>query len=197
MVAANSNPPLAPASGLVLIVGGSRSGKSRWAETLAKASGRSVLYLATAADRPGDLDWQRRLALHQQRRPGDWSCVETGPDLCSALSELRTSKQADSAPVVLIDSLGTWLAQHLDVGDQQWQARQDELLSALQQLSAPVLLVAEEVGMGVVPSTAIGCRFRDRMGTCLQALMQQATASWLVVAGRAVDLHAIGLRVPA
>jgi adenosylcobinamide kinase / adenosylcobinamide-phosphate guanylyltransferase len=196
MVAADLLAMPLPPVGITLITGGSRSGKSRWAEALAQAHGHTVVYLATAADRPGDALWQRRVALHQQRRPPEWICVETGPDLVAALSTQTTRLSADPQALVLVDSLGTWLAQHLDDSEAQWQERQSALLLALTALPGPVLVVSEEVGLGVVPPTAIGNRFRDRMGTCQQALMQKATASWLVVAGRAIHLHAAGLPVP-
>ncbi|MFM2158192.1 MAG: hypothetical protein RLZZ124_666 [Cyanobacteriota bacterium] len=181
---------------LTLIFGGCRSGKSRWAETLADRSGRSVLYLATAAERPDDPAWIERLQRHRQRRPAHWLCRETGPDLVGTLIELQRSAPTASEPLLLIDSLGTWLAQHLDLEEPSWREHCDALLQALADHRAPVLMVCEEVGLGVVPATAIGGRFRDRMGELQQQLMDQAGASWLVVAGRALDLHALGHRVP-
>ena len=184
-------------SGLTLILGGSRSGKSRWAETLAERSGQPVLYLATAAHRPDDPAWCERLARHRDRRPSHWECLETGPDLAGTLIQLQEPADPRHAHLLLIDALGTWLAQHLDDDRDVWLARQNALLSALASHRAPVLLVCEEVGLGVVPATAVGGLFRDRMGELQQALMAQAQGSWLVIAGRALDLHALGHVVPA
>ena len=183
-------------SGLTLVLGGSRSGKSRWAEALADRSGFPVLYLATAAQRPDDPAWCERLERHRHRRPPHWRCRETGPDLASALQHLQDPADPDHGYLVLIDALGTWLAQHLDDHAEAWRARQRELLTTLAALQVPVVLVAEEVGLGVVPATAIGGLFRDRMGELQQALMAQARGSWLVVAGRALDLHTLGQPVP-
>ena len=192
---ASASGPTPPPAGLTLILGGGRSGKSRWAEALAAASGAPVLYVATGAERPDDLDWQQRVALHRKRRPSHWGCVECGPNLAEQLRELPCGT-ADAPRVVLIDSLGTWLAQHLEEPEDRWLVRQQALMTCLAALDGSVLLVAEEVGLGVVPATAVGCRFRDRMGSCQQLLMQQASASWWVIAGRAVDLRALGQPVP-
>ena len=103
---------------------------------------------------------------------------------------------AHPAPLLLIDSLGTWLAHHLDLDESAWHERQDRLLAALDQQRSRVVLVCEEVGWGVVPPTAIGGLFRDRSGSLQQRLMQQATAAWLVVQGRALNLMALGEPVP-
>jgi adenosylcobinamide kinase/adenosylcobinamide-phosphate guanylyltransferase len=98
--------------------------------------------------------------------------------------------------LLLIDSLGTWLAHHLDLDESAWFQRQERLLRALHQQGSPVVLVCEEVGWGVVPPTAIGGLFRDRIGSLQQRLMQQAAAAWLVVQGRALNLMALGEPVP-
>jgi adenosylcobinamide kinase/adenosylcobinamide-phosphate guanylyltransferase len=107
-----------------------------------------------------------------------------------------SSGSTNSAPLLLIDSLGTWVAQHLEADPNAWEEIQTLLLQQLAAYPAPVLLVCEEVGWGVVPPTAVGGLFRDRMGALQQRLMQQAADSWLVVAGRALNLHALGRPVP-
>ncbi|MFM8974986.1 MAG: bifunctional adenosylcobinamide kinase/adenosylcobinamide-phosphate guanylyltransferase [Vulcanococcus sp.] len=183
-------------SGLTLVLGGSRSGKSRWAETLADRSGLPVLYLATAAHRPDDAAWCERLERHQRRRPPHWSCLETGAELAGMLRQLQEPSHPQRGHLLLVDALGTWLAQHLSDDSAAWTVRQQALLSALQSHRPPVLLVCEEVGLGVVPATPGGGLFRDRMGELQQALMAQASGSWLVVAGRALDLHTLGQAVP-
>ena len=198
MVAAEGAPTAGTLAlqGLVLVLGGSRSGKSRWAELLAERSGLPVQYLATAAERPDDPAWCERLERHRQRRPGHWGCLETGPDLNGTLLQLQDPADPRRRHLLLIDALGTWLSQHLGDNASAWRQRQEALLAALRCHRAPVLLVCEEVGLGVVPATALGGLFRDRMGELQQRLMAQASGSWLVVAGRAVDLHALGHPVP-
>jgi len=224
--------------GLILVSGPSRSGKSRWAEHLADSSGLPVTYLATGADRPGDIAWQQRVRLHRQRRPSHWTTLEVGGDLEAALEDRRSGPPmssglghgqgeltlpipipggaqpqdqaelpsvrsgvaapgpADGTHLLLIDSLGTWLAHHLALEESAWLQRQERLLRALAQQRSPVVLVCEEVGWGVVPPTAIGGLFRDRSGSLQQQLMAQAAAAWLVVQGRALNLMALGEPVP-
>lgn len=182
--------------GLVLVCGGSRSGKSRWAEHLAASSGRSVLYLATAGRRPDDPSWCERLERHRQRRPAGWGCLEVEGQLSGALRTLQQPGHPQRDHLLLIDALGTWLAHHLDADTAQWLQLQQELLAALAAHRAPVVLVCEEVGLGVVPPTAIGCRFRDRLGELSQRLMAQSQGSWLVLAGRALNLHELAVAVP-
>ncbi|MFM9041938.1 MAG: bifunctional adenosylcobinamide kinase/adenosylcobinamide-phosphate guanylyltransferase [Vulcanococcus sp.] len=177
--------------GLIVISGPSRSGKSRWAEHLAASIGTDVVYLATGAPAGEDLAWAERVALHQQRRPPHWRTEEVGAELVAALTQQRAAQQ-----VLLIDSLGTWVAQHLELESGQWRDLTQALLQALERLKQPVLLVCEEVGWGVVPPTAIGGLFRDRMGSLQQQLTSISAQSWLVVAGRAIDVMKLGVSVP-
>ena len=173
---------------LILVTGPSRSGKSRWAESLVKDEVH-VTYVATSASRPDDQAWQQRLRLHRQRRPAHWSVVET--DL--ALAETVASIPGEHA--VLVDSLGGFVAWGLDLETSAWEQHCNHLLGCLVQRSRPLVIVIEETGWGVVPSTPIGGLFRDRLGRLAQELEQMSQGSWLVVQGRAIDLHAIGIRV--
>lgn len=175
---------------LTLVLGAARSGKSRWAEHLAAHAGRQVLYLATAAPHPDDADWQRRLERHRQRRPAQWTCLEVGADLAAALGTL----QADQ--VALVDSLGSWVAHGLALEGPAWNRACDTLMHSLQHSAGEVLMVSEQAGWGVVPATAIGGLFRDRLGTLEQRLVAVADSCWLVVAGRAIDLLASSQMVP-
>lgn len=180
---------------LVLVSGPSRSGKSRWAEHLAQQSGRPVLYLATGPDAEHDPSWSARVALHRQRRPSHWQCREVGAELVAVLAELNQPDGPQNA-TLLIDSLGTWVAWFLEEATPQWQERCKRLQQQLQGQNQPVLLVVEETGWGVVPATAVGGRFRDRLGALQEQLMGSCSAAWLVVAGRAIDLLALGQAVP-
>jgi adenosylcobinamide kinase/adenosylcobinamide-phosphate guanylyltransferase len=183
---------------LVLVCGPSRGGKSRWAEHLAAQTARPVLYLATGTPvRDGeDAAWAQRVETHRRRRPSHWDCLEAGPDLQMALEERLDPQHPQAEHVLLIDSLGSWLAWHLEEDASCWHGRCRELQSVLQRPGPPVLLVVEETGWGVVPPTAIGGLFRDRLGALQQALMAQASVAWLVVAGRAIDLMQLGQAVP-
>ena len=107
-----------------------------------------------------------------------------------------TPRPSPPEQLLLIDSLGTWLAHHLELDEPGWLLRQERLLTALDNQAGPVVFVCEEVGWGLVPPTAIGGLFRDRSGSLQQRLMQQAQGAWLVVQGRALNLMALGEAVP-
>jgi len=175
---------------LTLVSGPSRGGKSRWAEHLAGASGLAVIYLATGPSLPDDDTWQERLRRHRLRRPPEWGCREVGGALAAELERLQAGQLG------LVDSLGTWVAAHLELEAPDWRLRCDELLGAIGACPAPLVLVCEETGWGVVPATAAGCRFRDRLGTMQQTLQARCEAAWLVLQGRAIDLLALSQSVP-
>jgi len=175
---------------LTLVSGPARSGKSRWAEHLAAASGRRVVYLATGPLLPGDAAWRARIERHRRRRPPAWDCREVEGALAEALERLSSTELG------LVDSLGTWVAAHLDRDGGDWRTQVEILERALENCAAPLVLVAEEVGWGVVPATAAGGRFRDRLGTLLDRLVPRCDAAWLVIHGRALDLLAQGRPVP-
>jgi adenosylcobinamide kinase/adenosylcobinamide-phosphate guanylyltransferase len=113
-----------------------------------------------------------------------------GGDLAASLGEVPAGHQ------LLIDSLGTWLAHHLDLDGSGWERCEADLLQALTHCRAPQVLVCEETGWGVVPATAIGGRFRDRLGLLQQRLQLISSASWLVLQGRALDLGLLSHPVP-
>ena len=185
-----------PAAGLILVTGPSRSGKSRWAEYLAGQHPGPVLYLATGHPPGEDNSWAHRVADHRARRPEEWQTLEVGASLTEALAGLNQSMEPGRSRLLLVDALGTWLAQHLEDGPEQWQTRSAALLDQLARQREPVVLVMEEVGWGVVPPTAIGGLFRDRMGALQQRLNAISRESWLVVNGRALNLHQLGVPVP-
>ena len=155
----------------VLVLGGARSGKSRFAEELLAAAPQ-VEYVATGLARPDDPDWTERIRAHQARRPAGWTTNETG-DLAGVL-------RASGAPV-LLDSVTTWVSARLDAPDLERAA--DELAAAWAASTREVVAVSDEVGLGVVPATAAGRDFRDRLGALNQRLAAAADEVHLVVAG--------------
>ena len=192
MVAAETS----PTAGLIVVTGPSHSGKSRWAEYLAGQHPGPVVYLATGQPPGEDGSWSKRVADHRERRPEDWQTLEVGAGLTEALEGLNQSMQPGRPRLLLVDALGTWLAQHLDDSPEQWQSRSTALLDQLACQGEPVVLVMEEVGWGLVPPTAIGGLFRDRMGALQQRLNAISLDAWLVVNGRALNLHQLGIPVP-
>jgi adenosylcobinamide kinase/adenosylcobinamide-phosphate guanylyltransferase len=169
-----------------LVTGPARSGKSEWAEALAAKSGQSVTYIATSSVDPADLDWQKRVKMHRDRRPTYWHLQEVPIDLPAAI------QSATAQDCLLIDSLGTWLANLLEQDDNTWQATIDNLIESLRQTPSTVILVSEETGWGVVPAYPIGRLFRDRLGSLTRQVGTVAGAVYLVVAGYAVDVKALG-----
>jgi adenosylcobinamide kinase/adenosylcobinamide-phosphate guanylyltransferase len=175
---------------LTLISGPSGGGKSRWAEHLAAVSGLTVVYLATGPLLPEDPAWQERLRRHRLRRPSHWLCHEVR----NALEESLTALQVGQ--IALVDSLGTWVAAELELGCEAWEQRCRRLEQALLTAPAPVLLVCEETGWGVVPASAAGGLFRDRLARLQRRLAVHCGACWLVLQGRAIDLVVAGQPVP-
>ncbi len=165
---------------IVLVLGGARSGKSVVGEKAATelAGGGPVTVLATAV--VGDDEMAARVAAHRARRPSYWITVETGPHLVDAL------RSAPEAPV-LIDALGTWVA-----AAPQLTVDATALCSALTARAGSTVVVSDEVGLGVHPSTEAGRRFRDALGELNTAVAAVADEVLLVVAGRALRLEESG-----
>jgi adenosylcobinamide kinase / adenosylcobinamide-phosphate guanylyltransferase len=171
-----------------LVLGGVRSGKSRYAENLLRDAG-PVTYVAPGPVADGtDPDWDARIARHQAQRPDHWTTVETS-DLVGVLSTATTP--------VLIDCLGTWLTSVIDelVGwepspHREWvlDAAVGELARAWSAAEVDVVAVTNEVGLGVVPPMASGRLFRDELGRLNARVSAVSERVVLVVAGRALDL---------
>lgn len=176
---------------IVLICGPVRSGKSRLAEKLAMASGLSVMYLATGpkADPVTDPEWAERVQRHRQRRPSSWKTWETGLDLSAELEKLPQPCCA------LVDSLGGWVSQGLDYSPSEWDPWVQSFLAHLEDFAGYVILVAEEVGWGVVPAYPMGRLFRDRLGELTQKVGVVADQVFLVTAGFALEISRLGIPV--
>ncbi|MGF1515046.1 MAG: bifunctional adenosylcobinamide kinase/adenosylcobinamide-phosphate guanylyltransferase [Elainellaceae cyanobacterium] len=174
----------------VLVTGPARSGKSEWAEAIAlgrQRAGQQVVYVATALTTPDDPEWQARIAQHQQRRPPEWACLEVPVALAAAIQRARPDE------CLLVDSLGTWLANLLEQDEAAWGQTLGELRQALHDASGDVILVAEEVGWGVVPSYPIGRQFRDRLGQVTRSVGAIADETYLVTAGHVLNLSQLGM----
>jgi adenosylcobinamide kinase / adenosylcobinamide-phosphate guanylyltransferase len=179
----------------ILVLGGIRSGKSRWAEdaiTKALPAGQPVCYLAPGPDGQGDAAWADRVAEHRDRRPAHWSTVETD-DIATQL------RQAPDTPT-LIDDLGAWLTRTLDRNN-AWEpdppagsvaAPIDDMLTAVGAFGSTLVLVSPEVGLTVVPATASGRRFADELGSLNQRVAELCDQVVLVVAGQGVPIKPPG-----
>lgn len=176
---------------VILVTGPARSGKSEWAERLAtehEQAGQTVTYVATSTLDPADDEWMARVERHRQRRPPSWKTLDIPRDLSGVI------QAATEADCLLVDSLGTWLANGLDGDEEQWHQQYEALLRAIQHCRCPVILVAEETGWGVVPAYPAGRLFRDRLGTLTRQIGAIAHATYLVTAGYALNLTDLGTR---
>lgn len=156
------------------MLGGARSGKSAVAEGLCGEG--PVVYVATGVVR--DDDMAGRVAAHQARRPASWSTVEVGASVLAAL------RSAPAGATVLVESLTAWVAEAAD-----FAVDVEGLCAALAARAGDSVLVSDEVGLGVHPSTEAGRRFRDALGEVNQAVAGAADRVLLVVAGRVLPLE--------
>ena len=183
---------------ITLITGPSRSGKSEWAEQLAtRAAARNhqqVVYIATAEMTVTDPEWRLRIDKHRSRRPVAWQTTEVPIALAEAILLSRDRSNSQSY-CLLVDSLGTWLANLIEQDQASWERSQLALIDALKQTDADVILVAEETGWGIVPAYELGRRFRDRLGTLSRAIGQISTEVYLVTSGYAISLKQLGTPV--
>ncbi|CAM3697051.1 bifunctional adenosylcobinamide kinase/adenosylcobinamide-phosphate guanylyltransferase [Nocardioides zeicaulis] len=173
----------------ILVTGGVRSGKSTHAEGLVGTAPATYVAAGPSPDAEADPDWTARVAAHRARRPEAWATVET-QDLGPVLR--------DAESPVLVDCLGTWLTAVVDAAD-AWErdsdevlalvlARTDEVVEALAATTSDVVLVTNEVGLGVVPEHRSGRLFRDLLGTVNQRVAAACDEVHLVVAGRVLRL---------
>jgi adenosyl cobinamide kinase/adenosyl cobinamide phosphate guanylyltransferase len=160
-------------SSLTLVLGGARSGKSRYAETLLMRASAPWTYVATA--QAFDAEMEMRIALHRERRERGWRTVDAPLNLAVALDE------AGATPV-LVDCLTLWLT-NLMLGAHDISAATAELENAFAARRAPTILVSNEVGLGIVPENALARRFRDESGRLHQRLAARADTVVFMVAG--------------
>lgn len=181
-------------SHIMLILGGTRSGKSAYAESLLPGDGASVLYVATAESRPEDSSMIERIRRHRARRPAHWSTLECPSGLAAALLECCGGEPPDA---VLIDCI-TMLASNvmfslrepedLEAFEMALQAEVGALLEAMRRIPSRWILVSGETGLGVTAPTRLGRHFCDGLGMANQMIAREADRVALVVAGRVMDL---------
>lgn len=172
-----------------LIVGGARSGKSRFALELGRATPGRRAFVATCRVDPDDPEMAARVTAHRARRDGSWTTIEESLDLGERVESL--SREYD---VLVVDCLTLWLANLLDRGelDADVDRRLRCLTEAIASARARVVLVTNEVGMGIVPATPLGRAFRDWQGLVNQAVAEAVDDVYAMTAGLALRLKPIG-----
>jgi adenosyl cobinamide kinase/adenosyl cobinamide phosphate guanylyltransferase len=168
---------------LILVLGGTRSGKSGVAESLADRLAAPVTYIATLTPNPRDDELLQRIDAHRSRRPESWATVDAMAGLPDQLRSFTGT--------VLLDSLGPWVARH-----EPNEAATTSLCDALTSRPGDTVVVSDEVGLSVHPPTEAGRAFQDAIGTINQRIADVADQTVLVVAGRvllttALDIDAI------
>ena len=175
---------------LVLIIGGARSGKSSFAQRLAKKAGSNVLFLATA--QAGDDEMAERIARHKTSRPATWHTIEEPLELASVLQ-----REASSTDVVIVDCLTLWLNNLLlkEGGTSETEVLEqvDRLLDVYKNGTASYIVVSGEVGLGLVPPYPLGRLYRDILGWMNQKVASRADKVFLMVAGIPLELKSLGV----
>lgn len=191
---------------VVFITGPVCSGKSAFGVRLARESGCAVTYVATAASAVEDMEWRARIVRHVRDRPAEWPTIETAT--MSDDAQLDLFRNAATGTCLVVDALGTWLAAKiaaridlLEVDYSVLEAQLDDeaaaFVDAMLASSAYVVAVSEQIGWDVVPVAAAARLFRDAMGRMAQRLAKRAEKVYLVVAGYALDLRALGEPIDA
>jgi adenosyl cobinamide kinase/adenosyl cobinamide phosphate guanylyltransferase len=174
---------------LVVILGGTRSGKSRFGRDRASALSRGgrIAYVATAL--PGDPELDDRIALHRRDRPAEWQTIEPTLDLPGAIRSL------DDGTSILLDGLTLWASRLLPADGEPdvfgiTDGPLEELRRALADHAGPAVVVSDEIGLGLVPLDPGSRAFRDILGIAHQRLVADSDEAWFMVAGRALALPA-------
>ena len=171
---------------LTLVLGGARSGKSRYAQSLCVDS-RSVIFLATARDE-GDPEMRRRIDRHRAERSDGWKTIE------EPLAVVRVVRESDPSVTILLDCVTTWVAnlawEHRSLSERELQNLVIEEVSSLASVAEgrEVIAVSNEVGSGIVPDHPSGRHFRDLQGVANQFLAQEAVRVVLMVSGLPLTL---------
>lgn len=164
----------------LLVLGGARSGKSSYAQARAEAIGGELVFVATA--QPFDDEMADRIAHHRADRDARWSTVETPVELAAAIrNESRPGR------VLLIDCLTLWTS-NLLLADRDIPAATEELVEAIAAAEGPLILVSNEVGLGIVPDNALARRFRDEAGRVNQRVAAGADEVVFIAAGLPLKL---------
>ncbi len=171
---------------ITLVLGGARSGKSSYAEKLALETDLPVTYIATA--QVYDDEFKARVQHHKDRRPVSWALVEEPHRIAQTLSRLAQPNQC-----LIVDCLTVWLAQWICTDcnppkDSNWQLEREAFLTLLPTLAGTIILVSNEVGMGIVPLGEINRQFQDEQGRLNQAVAEIANSVVFIAAGLPLKL---------
>jgi adenosylcobinamide kinase/adenosylcobinamide-phosphate guanylyltransferase len=173
-------------SQIIFITGGTKSGKSEFAEHLAKCV-EKISYVALSENNIDDKEWQEKINLHRKRRPKNWKLIET-TDLLNTLSK-------EDGPL-LIDSIGGFVMESIDKENNDWSAKMYSLISLLMKRKSITFIVGEQVGWSLVSEYKIGNTYIERIGELQKRITKISKDNWLTINGRAIKIDEISIEIP-
>ena len=177
----NNNP-----SNIIFITGGTKSGKSEFAEYLGRKY-KKITYIALSDSRHNDINWQNKILQHRKRRPKEWKVIETN-NLINALN-------SENHPI-LIDSIGGFIMESINKNDEDWDKKINLLIDLLGMRVETTLIVGEQVGWSLVSEYEIGNKYIERLGVLQKRITKISHENWLTLNGRAIKLDNISIEIP-
>ena len=171
--------------GIILISGPTKSGKSILAEKIL-SDHSDVVYIATSVNRTGDSQWEDRIQVHKERRQSFWRTIEVNKSILNSLRNIKLNE------AILIDSLGGIVESSLDSNNSKWNKFSNEFIKTITSMTNLIVIVAEETGWGVVPSTRIGNIYRERLCELVELVSQNSLHNLIAIQNRVLDLNIIG-----
>ncbi len=173
-------------SHIIFITGGTKSGKSEYAEHLAKEI-KKLSYVALSKNNPKDKEWQEKINLHRKRRPKEWILIET-TDLINTLSK-------EDGPL-LIDSIGGFVMENIEREQKEWVTKMHSLIGLLKKRKSITFIVGEQVGWSLVSEYKIGNTYIERIGELQKKITKISKDNWLAINGRAIKIDEISFEIP-
>ena len=173
-------------SHIIFITGGTKSGKSEFAEHLAK-NVENLSYVALSKNDIDDKEWQEKINLHRKRRPKNWNLIET-TDLLNTLNK-------EEGPL-LIDSIGGFVMESIEKEFKEWTTNMNSLISHLIKRKKITFIVGEQVGWSLVSEYKIGNTYIERIGELQKRITKISNENWLAINGRAIKIDEISLEIP-
>ena len=173
-------------SHIILVSGGIKSGKSEFAEYLASKE-KNVTYIALSEYRPKDKLWEEKIKIHQLRRPKSWKLIETE----NLIPIIKVDKGT-----LLIDSLGGFIVNNLNIKEDEWKNCLNNILYYLKIYKSKIIIVGEQTGWGLVSEYEIGNLYTDRLGICLKEITKISKENWITINGKAIQLDNMFFKVP-
>ena len=173
-------------SHIILITGGTKSGKSEFAEHLGKKE-KNLSYIALSKNNPKDKEWQEKINLHRKRRPKDWKLVET--------TDLLSTLRKENGPL-LIDSIGGFIMEYIEIEKKEWVTKMNSLIGLLKRRKSLTLIVGEQVGWSLVSEYKVGNTYIERIGELQKRITKISQDNWLAINGRAIKIDEISIEIP-